>query len=82
MDFVGQVLYVQERWRRLSELHGRAEFEEAEQHAHLCLNEAAKAWLFFTFSGLSEKEIADLRLQVGGDLHHWNENRAFRSLIK
>ncbi|CAJ1430110.1 unnamed protein product, partial [Effrenium voratum] len=42
--------------------------EEATERAGLLINEVAKFYLYFKNSGLSQKFIEDIKLQIGGDL--------------
>ena len=46
---------------------------EAEKLGGLTLSEPAKCWLFWSRTNLSDKALADLRLQVKGDLTRWRE---------
>ncbi|CAK0892103.1 unnamed protein product [Prorocentrum cordatum] len=55
----GNSTYVVE-WERL--------YSEAEKHGGLAIGDSGKAWLFFSRSGTPERQLADLRLKVGGDL--------------
>ena len=47
--------------------------EEAERYGGLTLSEPAKCWLFWSRTALPDRNIADLRLRVNGDLTHWRD---------
>ena len=53
-----------------------ARFDEASDRAGLQMNEVARFFLFFRGSGLSTKQIDDLKLQVQGDYTRFVEARA------
>ena len=53
-----------------------ARFDEAADRAGLQMNEVARFFLFFRGSGLSTKQIDDLKLQVQGDYTRFAEARA------
>ena len=53
-----------------------ARFDEASDRAGLQMNEVARFFLFFRGSGLSPKQIDDLKLQVQGDYTRFAEARA------
>ena len=53
-----------------------ARFDEASDRAGLQMNEVARFFLFFRGSGLSMKQIDDLKLQVQGDYTRFAEARA------
>ena len=53
-----------------------ARFDEASDRAGLQMNEVARFFLFFRGSGLSTKQIDDLKLQVQGDYTRFAEARA------
>ena len=56
--------YVTE-WNRL--------FDEAALHGNLQVGPTGKCWLFFSRSGISDKDFRDLRLKVDGDLTRYTE---------
>ena len=43
--------------------------EEAETLAGIQINNIAKTYLFFKWSGISQRRIDDIKLHVGGDLN-------------
>eukprot|EP00959_Pyramimonas_sp_CCMP1952_P352246 7380418-Pyramimonas_sp.AAC.1 len=51
MDFSTYVV----EWERL--------YSEAEKHGGLAIGDSGKAWLFFSRSGIAERQLADLRLK-------------------
>eukprot|EP00435_Cladocopium_sp_Y103_P026044 s3195_g6.t1 len=53
-----------------------ARFDEAADRAGLQMNEVAKFFLFFKNSGLSGKQVDDIKLQVGGDYARFAEARS------
>ena len=61
MSFVD---YVQE-WDRL--------FEDAQLYGGLTISAVGKTWLFFSHAGLTDKELADLKLKVDGDLTRFED---------
>ena len=48
-------------------------YEEASSVAGLELNDVGKTYLFFKWSGLSQRRIDDLKLHVDGDMSRFNE---------
>ena len=69
MDFSTYVV----EWERL--------YSEAEKHGGLAIGDSGKAWLFFSRSGIPERQLADLRLKVGGDLTRYREMIALQMKI-
>ncbi len=61
MDFANYVV----EWDRL--------FQEAEHHGGLVLGDTGKCWLFWSRSNLPERQLADLRLKVNGDLSRYRD---------
>ena len=53
-----------------------ARFDEASDRAGLQMNEVARFFLFFKHSGLSSKQVDDIKLQVAGDFTRFAEARA------
>ena len=53
-----------------------ARFDEASDRAGLAINEVARFFLFFQKSGLTTKQIDDIKLQVGGDFTRFADARA------
>eukprot|EP00435_Cladocopium_sp_Y103_P076100 s59_g76.t1 len=53
-----------------------ARFDEASDRAGLQMNEVARFFLFFKNSGLSTKQVDDIKLQVAGDFTRFAEARA------
>ena len=51
-------------------------FDEAHDRAGLVINDVAKFYLFFKNSGLSNKAIDDIKLQVQGDFTRFNDARS------
>ena len=51
-------------------------YEEASDRAGLQLNEVGKFYLFFKNSGLSSKQIDDIKLQVHGDYRRYSDARS------
>eukprot|EP00959_Pyramimonas_sp_CCMP1952_P461176 9481165-Pyramimonas_sp.AAC.1 len=39
-------------------------YSEAEKHGGLAIGDSGKAWLFFSRSGIAERQLADLRLKA------------------
>ena len=56
--------YVQE-WERL--------YEDAVRFGGLNVNDIGKCWLFFSRSGLPDRQLQDLRLKVNGDMTRFSE---------
>ena len=56
--------YVTE-WNRL--------FDEAAMHGQLQVGETGKCWLFFSRSGITDRDFRDLRLKVNGGLTRFQE---------
>ena len=52
-----------------------ARFDEASDRAGLQMNEVARFFLFFKGSGLSSKQVDDIKLQVAGDYTRFAEAR-------
>lgn len=46
---------------------------EAELRAGLYINDVGKSWLFFAKAGLTDKQMADLKLKVDGDLGRFRD---------
>ena len=47
--------------------------EEAETLAGIQMNNIAKTYLFFKWSGISQRRIDDIKLHVGGDLNRYDD---------
>ena len=56
--------YVSE-WDRL--------YSDAEQHGLLSIGDTGKCWLFWSRASLPERQLADLRLKVNGDLSRYRD---------
>ena len=54
---------------------GLMKLDDAVQHAGLDLNNVAKTYLFFKSSGLPQKYVDDILLQLHGDLRRFDEAR-------
>ena len=52
-----------------------ARFDKAHDRASLLMNDIAKFYLFFKDSGLSNKTVDDIKLQVQGDYARFQDAR-------